>query len=158
MLKVEKITIGDLKVTTQKHPYFRGMALKGRWLQFVGPSLSPVLASLARSGVTDLANADMGVMAAALGELFFRMDPAELQPLICETLASTTVVVPDEKGVATQIDLSNPAMIELVFGDRELDSLKTIWFALKVNFAGLFPDGAMAKLVQAMAPKESPST
>lgn len=151
MLKTEKTTINGLQVTVQKHPYFRGMELKAKWAQFVGPALSPALTSLAKSGVTDIATADISVMAMALGELFFRMDPAEVRPLICETLASTTVVVTDEKGVANLVDLSNPAMIELVFGDRELDSLKTIWFALKVNFSGLFPPGAMESLVRTVA-------
>ena len=126
------------------------MELKAKWAQFIGPALAPGLAALAKTGVTDLANADIGVMAGALGELFLRMDPAEVRPLICETLTFTTVVVADEKGIESLVDLSNSVNIEAVFEDHEADSLKVLWFALKVNFAGLFPEGAMEKLTQVL--------
>jgi hypothetical protein len=140
-LKVQSTTVGDMKVTVQKHPVMRGLVLKARLLKLVAPALSQ---ASALSNVTSLAQADVGALAPALQALAAQIQPTELPGLISEVLACTTVIVRDSAGMLNQIDLGlGDEMLQQVFSSRsDLDLFRVVAFALKVNFADFFVAGA----------------
>ncbi len=131
MLKSETRTIDGLEVTTTQLPVLRAFALFTK----LGKVLAPALARAADLQLDP--DMDVSALAPALGELFAQLDPADATQLAHDVLISTSVVA---DGRITE--LSQSGAIDLVFGGRFLAFLKTMAFAIEVNFRDFF-DGTL---------------
>lgn len=138
MQKSLEAKIGDLSVTTVKHPVMRGLALKARLFAMLAPALKHLDALESAAKGQSVADMSLPALAPVLTALAGTLDPNTLPDLVVEILSGTTVTVPGADGKPTLMDLDRTG-IEAVFNSRP-DTLlfQVIGHALKANFTGFF--------------------
>ena len=123
-LKIETRTIDGLQVRTQQLPALRAWPLFIKLGRIIGPALTKA------ADIKDISlDMDLGELAPAIGALFAGIEPNEAADLAREILMSTTVVM-DNKN----FELMNEGAIDTVFSGRFLVFMKTMAFAIQVNF------------------------
>lgn len=122
MLKTDTRTIDDLEVHSSQLPALRAFALFAR----MGKVLAPALGKMQGLSM----QADVSALGPALSELFSRLDGAEAKELAKEILCATVVLVEGKR-----LTLSTDEAINMVFNGKLRTFIKTMAFALEVNFA-----------------------
>lgn len=125
MLRTETRTIGDLDVTTTQFSALRSLRLMTKLGSIVAPLLAKLDSIRLDTKLTDIAP--------VVSEVFAHLSPDEAIALVQEVLASTYVVKSGEK-----IELAGGAKIDLVFNGNLAGLLKTVVFAIEVNFKDFF--------------------
>jgi hypothetical protein len=130
------------------HPGRAGARLFARLLRYLGPMLSkmrgvPVDLSQGLGGV------EIAELGPAIGGLFEALTPEEFDGLACEVLSRCWISDVDADGKQVGRDLSKPPQIDLAFQGDLMLMVKTLRWALEVNFGGFFRE--LARSVGAAA-------
>lgn len=134
MLKIETRQIDGLDVTSQQLPATRSYRLLPKVLKLIVPVLG---ATRGKKGIDD-------VDVAALAPVLEQLDDATMDALLLETLVCTSVVTTNDKGAQVKYDLTSKQWIDAAFGGNVVALVKTMAFALQLNFAGVFHESAGA--------------
>lgn len=147
-------SIGGFEVSTTKLRPTVALKLTPKLLKIVMPALrlAPVfgpLMRLAQDGkeitpglvLAVLGQVDVDELVVAMTELLGTLDDATLDMLYRELLADTSIVVPNDAGVLTVVELNTVQMVDIAFGgiDNGIEMLvRTMLFVGKVNFERSF--------------------
>lgn len=144
----EKCMIGGYEVSTTRLAPTTCLRLAPKLIKILTPALPLVV----RSRALDM---DADKIGEAINALTATLDDAMIDMLCRELLADTTIIMPNEHGVLTVVELTSPQMVDIAFGgiDDGLSLLvQTLLFVGKVNFKRSFFDAAAAMGLKKIAP------
>lgn len=129
MLKSDTREIGDLKVTVTQLPPRRAFRLAAKLAKYLAPALAGLKAD------TELS---LEALTPALGAMMRELEDDDLDRLLSDLFASTSVIVTDAKGQARKHDLVTPEAIDRAFEGQLKHMLTAMRFSLEVNFGDFF--------------------
>lgn len=128
-LKSETRTVNGMELRSTQLPALRAMALGAKLGKILAPSIGKLAGLSLKSDVEDFLP--------FTGELLERLAAGELESLLKEVLAATTVTIDEGRG-ARLVALNNAEAINAVFAGKLRELLAAALFALEVNFSDFF--------------------
>jgi hypothetical protein len=129
MLKSDKRDIDGYKVETQQLPPRRAFKLAAKLAKY----LAPAFRHLGDVKMED----DIETLLPAVTSMLMDLDERDLDAVLCEAFANTTVVVPDATG-GKVMSLETPEKIDAAFEGAMYIMLRAAVFSLEVNFRDFF--------------------
>lgn len=147
-LKTDSKTIDGYKVTTQQLPPRRAFKLAAKLVKYLAPAFK-------YAGNVKLED-DVEALLPALTAMLMDLDENDLDVVLRESFANTTVVVPDESG-GRMMSLETGEKIDAAFEGQLYTMVRALVFSLGVNFHDFF-DAAKKEIAKRKAAEEAKKT
>jgi len=155
MMETKNTTIEGFDVRCTQHRARAAAKLLAKVGRVVAPGLSK-LGKLAAGG--DIKDADLEDLSPAVSALFEALTDDQLDRLMGEILAHTTITMPDSSGQMRVFDLSQGVMVDEAFTGRLSLMFAVMKFALEANFGSFFAASGVLAAVARAAESQSSST
>ena len=118
--------------------------------------VAPMLANLKGQTITSIQKMDVGQLAPIFGSVISSLDDAQLDALIADVFARTSVNV-EHDGVRKIYDLSKGVNIDDAFEGSLSLMFKGMWAAVEVNFGNFFGGSGQSVVVPVLEEMARPA-